>query len=103
MVHISVYRVIILLASHPASLAGSGASFFYTIAHKKNLKQIWNYAIGYNECLGGSWSVIYKFAIGKIDVLVVLRKIRLSLAAIDFTLITLLFLDFTGTLHRWLG
>ena len=32
-----------------------------------------------------------------------LRKIRLTLASIFFTLITLLFLDFTGTLHNWLG
>ena len=32
-----------------------------------------------------------------------LRKIRISLAALLFTFITLLFLDFTGTLHLWLG
>jgi len=32
-----------------------------------------------------------------------LRKIRTVLAAVFFTLITLLFLDFTGTLHTWLG
>ena len=32
-----------------------------------------------------------------------LRKIRISLAAIFFTGITLLFLDFSGTLHVWLG
>ena len=32
-----------------------------------------------------------------------LRKIRLTLAVIFFTCITLLFLDFTGTLHTWLG
>jgi len=32
-----------------------------------------------------------------------LRKIRTTLAAVLFTLITLLFLDFTGTLHAWLG
>lgn len=32
-----------------------------------------------------------------------LRKIRVVLAAIFFTLITLLFLDFTGTLHAWFG
>lgn len=32
-----------------------------------------------------------------------LRKIRLTLAIIFFTLITLLFLDFTGTLHGWFG
>ena len=31
-----------------------------------------------------------------------LRKIRIILAAIFFSLITLLFLDFTGTLHTWL-
>lgn len=32
-----------------------------------------------------------------------LRKIRLTLAIVFFTLITLLFLDFTGTLHAWFG
>lgn len=32
-----------------------------------------------------------------------LRKTRITLAIICFTLITLLFLDFTGTLHAWLG
>lgn len=32
-----------------------------------------------------------------------LRKIRIVLAAVFFTGITLLFLDFTGTLHAWLG
>ena len=32
-----------------------------------------------------------------------LKKIRITLAAVCFTLITLLFLDFTGTLHTWLG
>ena len=32
-----------------------------------------------------------------------LRKIRTILAAVFFVLITLLFLDFTGTLHHWLG
>lgn len=32
-----------------------------------------------------------------------LRKLRITLAAICFTLITLLFLDFTGTLHAWFG
>ena len=32
-----------------------------------------------------------------------LRKIRVVLAAIFFTCITLLFLDFTGTLHAWFG
>lgn len=32
-----------------------------------------------------------------------LRKIRLTIAMICFTLITLLFLDFTGTLHGWFG
>lgn len=31
------------------------------------------------------------------------RKIRLTLAAVTFTLITLLFLDLTGSLHAWLG
>lgn len=32
-----------------------------------------------------------------------LKKIRMILAAVLMTLITLLFLDFTGTLHAWLG
>ena len=32
-----------------------------------------------------------------------LRKIRIIFAVICFTLVTLLFLDFTGTLHAWLG
>ena len=32
-----------------------------------------------------------------------LKKIRMTLAAVFFALITLLFLDFTGTLHTWLG
>ena len=32
-----------------------------------------------------------------------LRKIRIALATIFFVGITLLFLDFTGTLHHWLG
>ena len=32
-----------------------------------------------------------------------LRKIRTILAAVVFVLITLLFLDFTGTLHHWLS
>ena len=32
-----------------------------------------------------------------------LRKIRISLAAVFFTCITLLLLDFTGSLHCWLG
>lgn len=32
-----------------------------------------------------------------------LRKIRILLAAVTFTLITLLFLDLTGSLHTWLG
>ncbi|NDV65016.1 4Fe-4S binding protein [Bacteroides sp. 224] len=32
-----------------------------------------------------------------------LRKIRLTLAILCFTLITLLFLDFTGILHGWFG
>ena len=34
---------------------------------------------------------------------IMLRKIRIALAVLCFTLITLLFLDFTGTLHAWLG
>lgn len=34
---------------------------------------------------------------------VMLRKIRTILAAIAFILVTLLFLDFTGTVHRWFG
>lgn len=32
-----------------------------------------------------------------------LRKVRIAIAAICFTLITLLFLDFTGTIHAWFG
>lgn len=32
-----------------------------------------------------------------------LRKIRLTLAVLCFTLITLLFLDFTGAVHAWFG
>lgn len=32
-----------------------------------------------------------------------LRKLRIVLAAVFFTLITLLFLDFTGALHTWFG
>lgn len=32
-----------------------------------------------------------------------LRKLRIIIATIFFTLITLLFLDFTGTLHGWFG
>ena len=32
-----------------------------------------------------------------------LRKIRIVLAAVSITLVTLLFLDFTGTLHHWFG
>lgn len=32
-----------------------------------------------------------------------LRKLRQTLAGISFTLLTLLFLDFSGTLHAWLG
>ena len=32
-----------------------------------------------------------------------LRKIRIILASIFFIGVTLLFLDFTGTLHAWLG
>lgn len=32
-----------------------------------------------------------------------LRKIRITLAVLFFALITLLFLDFTGTIHAWFG
>ena len=32
-----------------------------------------------------------------------LKKIRLTLAILFFAAITLLFLDFTGTVHAWLG
>ena len=32
-----------------------------------------------------------------------LRKIRLTLAILFFALITLLFLDFTGSIHAWFG
>ena len=31
-----------------------------------------------------------------------LRTIRLTLAIVFFALVTLLFLDFTGTLHGWM-
>lgn len=33
----------------------------------------------------------------------ILRKIRITLAVVCFTLVTLLFLDFTGTGHAWFG
>ena len=32
-----------------------------------------------------------------------LRKIRITLAAISFALMSLLFLDFTGVAHKWFG
>ena len=32
-----------------------------------------------------------------------LRKIRIAVAVLFFLLVTLLFLDFTGTLHLWFG
>ncbi|HJD75300.1 MAG TPA: 4Fe-4S binding protein, partial [Bacteroides reticulotermitis] len=32
-----------------------------------------------------------------------LRKVRILIASLFFFLLTLLFLDFTGTLHAWLG
>ena len=32
-----------------------------------------------------------------------LRKIRIVVATLFFVSITLIFLDFTGTLHAWLG
>lgn len=32
-----------------------------------------------------------------------LRKIRLTLAVLSLALVTLLFLDFTGTVHAWFG
>ena len=32
-----------------------------------------------------------------------LKKIRKTLAVLAFVAVTLLFLDFTGTLHHWLG
>ena len=32
-----------------------------------------------------------------------LRKIRIALGSVFFIGLTLLFLDFTGTLHHWLG
>ena len=43
------------------------------------------------------------FAVGKKLLEVMLRKIRLTLAILFFVGITLLFLDFTGTVHAWLG
>ncbi len=33
----------------------------------------------------------------------ILRKIRIALAVLFFVAVTLLFLDFTGTVHAWLG
>jgi ferredoxin len=38
-----------------------------------------------------------------INRIIMLRKIRITLASIFFTCITLLFLDVTGALHAWLG
>ena len=38
-----------------------------------------------------------------ISLTIMLRKLRLTLALVVFVLITGLFLDFTGTLHAWLG
>ena len=35
--------------------------------------------------------------------MLMLRKIRLVAALLFFTMITLLFLDFTGTVHGWFG
>ena len=32
-----------------------------------------------------------------------LRKIRLTIAILSFIAVTLLFLDFTGAVHAWLG
>lgn len=32
-----------------------------------------------------------------------LRKIRITLAVLCFVPVTLLFLDFTGTIHAWFG
>ena len=32
-----------------------------------------------------------------------LRKTRITLAIVFYTIITLLFLDFTGTIHTWFG
>ena len=32
-----------------------------------------------------------------------LRKIRLTFAVLFFVAVTVLFLDFTGTVHAWLG
>ncbi len=32
-----------------------------------------------------------------------LRTIRRTIAIVSFTLISMLFLDFTGTIHTWLG
>ena len=43
------------------------------------------------------------FAGSKKELEVMLRKIRLTLAVLFFVGITLLFLDFTGTVHAWLG
>ena len=32
-----------------------------------------------------------------------LRKLRIAFASLFFIIITLLFLDFTGTIHQWFG
>ena len=32
-----------------------------------------------------------------------LRKIRITLAIVFFALVSMLFLDFTGTIHAWFG
>lgn len=32
-----------------------------------------------------------------------LKKIRVTIAALSFLIVTLLFLDFTGTIHLWFG
>lgn len=39
----------------------------------------------------------------KLNVFFMLRKIRLTLAVLCLAAVTLLFLDFTGTVHAWLG
>ena len=58
--------------------------------------------IGKNICVFcvSESGILYIFAA---NLLSMLRKIRITLALIFFVCVTLLFLDFTGTLHAWLG
>jgi polyferredoxin len=47
--------------------------------------------------------LLFLLPLQSIKLNIMLRKIRVTLAVIFFTLITLLFLDVTGILHTWLG